>query len=143
MPYPQPKRPEKPCLVDKTVDNVDNFAGPAVDKWGPGGLCSEIATDRHFWSGSALRVDRAPSVGYNGGNGQACRTRREGRQNEIRLRLFRHHGRPFPVPAGPVLPGSATLPADKAGASLAQKGGSRWPCAVPGELPRPVPVERS
>ena len=42
-----------PCLVDKVVDNVDNFPGPAVDKWGPEGGKGKSHETGLFGSGPA------------------------------------------------------------------------------------------
>lgn len=75
------KKQEIPCLVDKTVDNVDNFPGPAVDKWGPRGIGRESPRNGHFLVGRRRRVDRERSLGYNGKNGRSCRMQREERQN--------------------------------------------------------------
>ena len=68
-----PKRYEIPCLVDKTVDNVDNFPGSAVDKWKQARAKREIPGRGAFFRRRRDRVDRGRSLGYNGVNGQACR----------------------------------------------------------------------
>jgi len=75
-----PKRQDFPCLVDKTVDNVDNFPGQAVDKWGLTGENGKSHAAGLFAIGPTC-VDRDPDLGYNRVGGQACRMGRERRQN--------------------------------------------------------------
>ena len=80
-PYPQPKTLKFPGVVDKGVDNVDNFPGSGVDKWPPGGAKAKSRQMGVFGGGLVPRVDRGRALGYNDTSRRSCRTRGKERQN--------------------------------------------------------------